>query len=79
MRMIKVSDETVDALFQDILRSDYRMLREQIYDLRQKAGLEPYEQEDLDNACRYFDAIKVMMEYYLPYHESQAILDDEIG
>lgn len=77
MPVIDVSDETADALFQDMLVNDYRGLREQIYNLRQKAGLEPYEQEDLDNACRYFDAIKVMMEYYLPWHQAQTLQEEQ--
>jgi hypothetical protein len=76
MPMINVSDETAEALFRDILVTDYRGLREQIYELRNRGELPEYEQEDLENSIRYFEAIKIMMEYYLPYSEAQSIQEE---
>jgi hypothetical protein len=73
MPIINISDHTADALFQEILIADYRGLRDQIYELRQKGQLQEYEQQDLENSIRYFEAIKIMMEYYLPYPEAETI------
>jgi hypothetical protein len=77
MPQIDISDETADALFRDILVTDYRGLRTQIYDLRARGLLPDYEQEDLENAIRYYEAIKIMMEYYLPLHEAQTIQEEK--
>jgi hypothetical protein len=77
MPQIDVSDETADALFQEILIADYRSLRDQIYELRQQDKLKEYEQEDLENSIRYFEAIKIMMEYYLPYPEAETIKEEK--
>jgi hypothetical protein len=76
MPQIDISDETADALFRDILVTDYRGLRRQIYDLRARGELPDFEQEDLENSIRYFEAIKIMMEYYLPYTEAQTIQEE---
>jgi hypothetical protein len=78
MPQIDVSDETADALFRDILITDYRALRKQIYELRARGELPDYEQEDLDNAIRYFEAIKIMMEYYLPYTEARTLGEEQL-
>lgn len=77
MPVIDISDETADALFRDILVTDYRGLRKQIYELRERGKLPDYEQEDLENSIRYFEAIKIMMEYYLPYSEAQSIQEEK--
>jgi hypothetical protein len=77
MPQIDISDDTADALFRDILITDYRGLRTQIYELRARGELPDFEQEDLENAIRYYEAIKIMMEYYLPHHELADILDQE--
>jgi len=76
MAWIDVSDETADALFRDILVTDYRGLRDQIYELRKQGQLPDFEKEDLENSIRYFEAIKIMMEYYLPYSEAQSIQEE---
>jgi len=75
MPQIDISDDTADALFRDILITDYRGLRTQIYELRARGELPDFQREDLENAIRYYEAIKIMMEYYLPYHELADILD----
>jgi hypothetical protein len=77
MATIHISDDTADALFRDILVTDYRGLRDQIYELRQRDQLPDYEQEDLENSIRYFEAIKIMMEYYLPHEQLMTKLDQE--
>ena len=77
MPQIDISDETADALFRDILVTDYRGLRRQIYELRARGELPDYEQEDLETAIQYFEAIKIMMEYYLPFHEAQTIQEEK--
>jgi len=77
MPQIDISDETADALFRDILITDYRGLRKQIYELRARGELPDYEQEDLETAIRYFEAIKIMMEYYLPYTEAQTLEEEQ--
>jgi len=77
MPQIDISDETADALFRDILVTDYRGLRRQIYELRARGELPDFEKEDLETAIRYFEAIKIMMEYYLPIHEAQTIQEEK--
>lgn len=77
MPQIDISDDTADALFRDILITDYRGLRKQIYDLRARGELPDFEQEDLENAIRYFEAMKIMMEYYMPLHEAQSIQEEK--
>ena len=77
MPQIDISDDTADALFRDILVTDYRGLRTQIYELRARGELPDFEQEDLENAIRYFEAMKIMMEYYLPLHEAQTIQEEQ--
>lgn len=76
MPYIDISDDTADALFRDILITDYRGLRKQIYELHQRGTLPDFEREDLENAIRYYEAIKIMMEYYLPQHEVQIIQEE---
>lgn len=76
MPQIDISDDTADALFRDMLTTDYRRLREQIYHLKQRE-LKQYEQEDLENSIRYFEAIKVMMGYYLTHDEAKALQDEQ--
>ena len=76
MWKIEVSDETVDSLFRDILVEDYHRLRSDIYELSNRENLPQFEHEDLENNKRYFEAIKVLMEYYLPYDKAQAIIGE---
>jgi len=52
-------------------------LRDQIYELRKQGQLPDFEKEDLENSIRYFEAIKIMMEYYLPYSEAQSIQEEK--
>jgi len=80
MYKIEISDETAESMFRDILIEDYRRLRNDIYDLTNKAvehgELQPYEQEDLDGNKRWFEAMKVLMEYYLPYSDAEKIIGE---
>ena len=77
MPQIDISDDTADALFRDILVTDYRGLRTQIYELRARGELPDFQREDLENAIRYYEAMKTMMEYYLPIHEARTIQEEQ--
>ena len=80
MYKIEISDETAESMFRDILVEDYRRIRGDIYDLTnravEKGELLPFEQEDLDNNKQYFEAIKVMLGYYLPQSEADIIIGE---
>lgn len=80
MFTIEITDETVDSLFRDILVEDYRRIRNDIYGLTnraiEKGKLTEYEQEDLDNNKRYFEAMKVLLGYYLPESDAEKIIGE---
>lgn len=80
MYKIEISDETAESMFRDILVEDYRRIRNEIYTLTNKAvehgELQKYEQEDLDNNKQYFEAMKVMLGYYLPQSEADIIIGE---
>ena len=80
MYKIEISDETAESMFRDILVEDYRRIRNDIYDLTNKAvekgELKPFEQEDLENNKEYFEAMKVMLGYYLPQNDADAIIGE---
>jgi len=80
MYKIEISDETAESMFRDILVEDYRRIRNDIYDLTnravEKGELKPFEQEDLENNKQYFEAIKVMLGYYLPLSDAEAIIGE---
>ena len=80
MYKIEISDETAESMFRDILIEDYRRIRNDIYDLTnravEKGELKPFEQEDLENNKEYFEAMKVMLGYYLPQTDADAIIGE---
>jgi hypothetical protein len=80
MYKIEISDETAESMFRDILIEDYRRLRSDIYNITNRAveqgELPTYVQEDLDNNKRFFEAMKVLMEYYLPFTEAANIIGE---
>ena len=80
MYKIEISDETAESMFRDILIEDYRRMRNDIYNLTNQAveqgKLPEYIQEDLDNNKRFFEAMKVLMEYYLPYSDAEKIIGE---
>lgn len=76
MVKVEICDETADSLFRDILIQDYRSLQISIDQLLQKKGLAAYEEEDLRNDMRYVEAMRVLMEYYLPYDQMRKVLGE---
>ena len=76
MFKVQISDETADSLFRDILVQDYKGLQKNIDELLQKQGLEAYEKVDLTNDMRYVEAMRVLMEYYLPYDQMRKLLGE---
>jgi len=80
MYKIEISDETAENMFRDILVEDYRRIRNDIYDLTNRAvengELKSFEQEDLENNKEYFEAMKVMLGYYLPQSEADIIIGE---
>jgi hypothetical protein len=80
MYKIEISDETAESMFRDILVEDYRRIRSDIYDLTNRAvengELKSFEQEDLENNKEYFEAMKVMLGYYLPQTDADAIIGE---
>jgi hypothetical protein len=80
MYKIEISDETAESMFRDILVEDYRRIRNDIYDLTNRAvengELKFFEQEDLENNKEYFEAMKVMLGYYLPQTDADAIIGE---
>jgi hypothetical protein len=76
MFKVEISDETTESLFRDILIQDYRGLLESIDELLQKKGLAAYEEEDLKNNMRYVEAMRVLMEYYLPAYKAQELMSE---
>ena len=80
MYKIEISDETAESMFRDILVEDYRRIRNDIYDLTNRAvengELKSFEQEDLENNKEYFEAMKVMLGYYLPQTDADAIIGE---
>jgi len=80
MYKIEISTETAESMFRDILVEDYRRIRNDIYDLTnravEKGELKPFEQEDLENNKQYFEAMKVMLGYYLPFSDAEAIIGE---
>jgi hypothetical protein len=62
---ITISDSTLDNLIKDVLVQNWKDLRYDIKKLLEKQDLQNYELEDLANDRRYFDALTVMLEYYL--------------
>ena len=80
MYKIEISDETAESMFRDILVEDYRRIRNEIYDLTNRAveqgELPVYAQEDLVNSKRYLEAMTVMLDYYLPHNDAEAIIGE---
>jgi hypothetical protein len=65
MVTVEITNDTADALFNDILLQDYHGLVRSINELESRdADLEPYQIEDLSNDRRFKAAIEIMMEYY---------------
>ena len=80
MYKIEISDETAESMFRDILIEDYRRIRNDIYDLTNRAveqgELKSFEQEDLEHNKQYLEAMKVMLGYYLPQTEADIIIGE---
>ena len=78
MLKIEISQETADGLMRDILVQDYRWLRETLYDLVnrgvEEGKLGEHQIEDYQFNKRIFEALKIVMEYYLADHEREVIL-----
>ena len=64
MYKIEISDETAESMFRDILIEDYRRIRNDIYDLTNRAveqgELKSFEQEDLEHNKQYLEAMKAV-------------------
>ena len=77
---ISISDETAESMFRDMLIEDYRRVRNDIYDMTNKAAefgnLEKYEYEDLEDWKRWFAAMKILMEYYLPQNQYNQVVGE---
>ena len=75
---IEISQETIEALMRDVLIQDYRWLRETLYDLVnrgvEEGKLGEHQIEDYQFNKRIFEALKIVMEYYLADHEREVIL-----
>lgn len=77
MYTLKITNETADTLFQDILIQDYKGIVSDIADLESRLqDLKPYEFEDLCNNRRWRDALAVMMEYYLTHDTMKEVLGE---
>jgi hypothetical protein len=80
MYKIEISDETAESMFRDILIEDYRRVRGEIYDLNERrsseGSLPNYAQEDFEANTRFLEAMKVLMEYYLPLGDAQKIIGE---
>jgi hypothetical protein len=80
MYKIEISDETAESMFRDILIEDYRRVRGEIYALNERriaeGSLPNYAQEDYEASTRFFEAMKVLMEYYLPFSDAKAIIGE---
>ena len=78
MMKIEISQETIEALMRDVLIQDYRWLRETLYDLVnrgvEEGKLGEHQIEDYQFNKRIFEALKIVMEYYLADHEREVIL-----
>ena len=78
MMKIEISQETIEALMRDVLIQDYRWLRETLYDLVnrgvEEGKLGEHHIEDYQFNKRIFEALKIVMEYYLADHEREVIL-----
>jgi len=78
MMKIEISQETIEALMRDVLIQDYRWLRETLYDLVnrgvEEGKLGEHHIEDYQFNKRIFEALKIVMEFYLADHEREVIL-----
>lgn len=76
MYTVKISAETAESMFKDILIQDYHGLCAEVDKLLHRDGLAAYEEEDLRNDLRWIEAMKTLMEYYLTVQEREELLGE---
>lgn len=76
VRVIKVSEETIDQIFKDTIIDDYRRLRDETARLKNN-NLRSFEIEDLINNIRWMDAYETIMTYYLTDYERSKIINEQ--
>jgi len=62
---IELSNDTVDAIFTNILMQDYLMLKSDTKRLEEIEDLARYQKEDLEANKKYLKAMKTLMTYYI--------------
>ena len=76
---IEISDDSVDAIFRDILVNDYLHMRQDInlMETRVTNGeeLQSFELEDLSNWIKTVAAFDILLDYYFVHHEANDIRD----
>ena len=77
MLKLEITNDTAESLFQDMLIQDYRGMKQDIAALTARQDdLAAWEIEDLKNNQRWFNAMQIMMEYYLPHSQMKEIIDE---
>ena len=77
MIKVEISEETMYALFRDILLQDYRGMTSNIAKLEARLdNLKDYEREDLENNQSWRSALATTMKYYFTKDEYEKILDE---
>lgn len=74
---IELQPDMIDAIFKQILVTDYRSLCEDIKALkkeRKTSGLKDYQIEDLSDNIKYRDALNTAITYYFAHDEAREIL-----
>ena len=86
MYKITISNDTADSLMRDMLIQDFRRVKAEIRELESKLdnklnseteNLDACEAEDLIFNINVRDALKVLLEYYLPLSEAYEIINED--
>jgi hypothetical protein len=72
---VRLSAETADGFFRDILRQNYYDHIGEVYILENKEELMQWEAVDLIDTKKRLDALKVLIKYYFTESEYNQILD----
>ena len=79
MHKIEITTETAEALVRDILVDDYNNLSKLIEQDGSKSDLSKAQEEDLLDWIKYRNALRVLLEYYLPHEAYLTVIGKDGG
>lgn len=67
MRKVEITEDSADAIFRQMLVEDYLDLVNDIESMGKESNLNRAQEGDLIDSIKYRNALRTLLEYYLPH------------